>query len=57
MNNQRFSIGRMASIDTSSTVCREKEEGEDPDRRRRISDFFLTPIAFNDEVPNKKNTV
>jgi hypothetical protein len=39
----------MASINTSSTVCREKEEGENPDRRRRISGFFLTPIALSDD--------
>jgi hypothetical protein len=31
----------------SSAVCGEKEEGENPDSRRRISDYFLSAIAFN----------
>jgi hypothetical protein len=38
----------MASIGSSSRACREKEEGENPDSSRRIWDYFLGPIAFND---------
>jgi hypothetical protein len=39
----------MASIGGSSTGCREKEEGENPDSRGRISDYFLSTMAFNDD--------
>jgi hypothetical protein len=39
----------MASIGGSSAACREEEEGEHSDSGRRISDFFLSAIAFNDD--------